>query len=51
MIANKWNSVGLWACVLFLATGPASRGQEPTDPVIKPLQERVSQFLEGVSLG
>lgn len=44
-------AVGLWAllaCVLSSRPAPA---QEPSDPTVDALKARVSQFLEGVSLG
>lgn len=51
MIVKNGVAVGLCAlamCLLDAATAPA---QEPADPVVTALAARVSQFLEGVSLG
>jgi hypothetical protein len=43
--------MGLSALLTCLSAARVSPAQEPSDPVIGALHEKVAQFLEGVSLG
>jgi hypothetical protein len=43
--------IGLSAVLMCFSAGRVAPAQGPSDPVIDALHQRVSQFLEGVSLG
>jgi len=49
----SWNRhIVVWVLVVVLLSGGrVSQGQEPADPVIEAINSRVTQFLEGVSMG
>ena len=51
MIVKNGVAVGLCALGVCLLDPGIAPGQDPSDPVVAALTARVSQFLEGVSLG
>ena len=51
MIAKNWVVAGLSVWLVCSWGGRLAIAQEPSDPEIDKLNARVSQFLEGVSLG
>ncbi len=51
MISARRFSVGILLVVVSLSIGGPSLGQDPFDPVVEQLHEKVSQFLEGISHG
>ncbi len=51
MISARRFLVGILLVVISLSIGGRSLGQDPVDPVVEQLHEKVSQFLEGISHG
>ncbi len=51
MIQKNRALLGLPALLVCLWTSRAATGQDPPDPLIDPLDARVSRFLEGISAG
>ena len=51
MFSKRRLSVGLLAVAACLMSGQTSLGQKTVDPVVEPLHEKVSLFLEGISHG
>lgn len=51
MFSNRRLSVGLLAVAACLIGGQTSSGQDPEDPVVELLHEKVSRLLEGISHG
>ena len=51
MFSKHRLSLGLLAVAACLLSGQTSSGQETVDPVIVPLHDKVSLFLEGISHG
>ena len=51
MTCKSWTAIWTSAVLIGLSAAGSSPSQEPSDPVITELAARVTQFLEGVSLG
>jgi hypothetical protein len=51
MITRNWLAAGLTAGLLCLGGDRAAPAQEPADPDLEMLQQRVDNFLEAISVG